>query len=512
MEPFLLLLFFLSLLAASANGPTRHPTKIPVVGNDDTVNGSGVPGWSTSPIVPPYPGLPPGTEWSGVMDVVCQINCGSPPRKCTSADICGNGCFCLNAPTPPPTPRPNPPTQNPTITAATTYQPTPSALLPQPDAPSLPPSVIAAAANSIPPWQIGQTGIPTFAAYAGAPINPLLPPFEGFPGSNPAAPSARPSNSARPTALPTRTKRPTKRPSARPTPTPRPSQAPSKQPTQKPTAAPSTRVPTAAFGLSGGSTPGGSLPSAPSTPPPTSPNGANAGGAAAATPLSSGTIAGIVAGVVVLVLVVFGAACMRGREAKEDSQYKFWLKRKIETGTLYDVTASPVSDEQRLSTVADYHDIYSHGRAGRFGSMVPPAAGGGGPGGPGGHGGPGGGSPHSGPPAFAASYQPYVAHLPMTRTSMAPGLMAPGMMAPGMFPGQGPTGHPQRFSQRPPPPAPASHSSPDAASPLPSPPFYRRQSGPVGAPSPAFSGPPMRPPSPSARYPPPPRDRGSEGL
>lgn len=501
--PLLMLLLLFSLPAhywSKARRPVRRPTRVPVVSDDAS---TGVPPWASKPLDPAYPGMPPGTAWSGPIDVPCKVDCGSSPRPCTLRDLCGVRCFCLNAPSPYPTQRPNPPTQNPTVSIGNTYPPTPSALLPLPNAPSLPPSVVAATLNSIPPWQIAQSGIPTFAAFAGAPTNPLLSPLGGVPGQpiRTASPSLRPT----PRRPAPGTRRPTLRPSASSptaplrtaTPTlsrnspvftrrPRPSQPPTLAPTLPPSPSPSTLVPTTAFGLSGGSSPGGNLPSAPTTPPPTGPVSANAnGGAAAAPPLSSGTIAGIAAGVSVLLLVIGGALCMRGREAKEDGQFKFWLRRKIEMGTLDDMLTSPMSDEQRVSTVADYHDIYAGGQAGRFGSTTPAQAAGGGR-----------GAGSVGDPS--SSYQPYTAHLAMTRTSVGPGMLPAGAM--GMA-------HP-RHSQRPPSSAVASPFS-GPSSPL-SPPFLRRQSGPVGAPSPAYPG-PSRPPSPSASFPSP-RKRGSEGL
>ena len=517
----LALVLWLCLLHAdmvSSRGPTRrptrrpgrHPTKIPIVGVDDTVNSNGVPAWAKVPIVPPYPGLPPGAEWSGVFQVPCQINCGNKPqgpRKCTMNDLCGKGCYCLNAPTPWPTPAPfwptlAPiwPTQNPTISAETTYPPTPTSFRPvtpssvasSPESPTLPPSSSSFPTPSsvlrIPMGMPPQSSLPTFLAYNAAPVNPL---FASAPPT--LAPTRR---TPRPSSRPTLSPAPSPRPTRAPTPTPRPSGPPTPAPSRIPTRAPSTRTPTNAFGLVGGGSPGGSIPTAPTTPPPSSTIKSNSNGAGVGLALSSGSVAGIAVGVVVLVLVLGGYVCYRSASSKEDSPYKFWLKRKMEMGALFDpAAAAGVSDTERMSTVADYQDIYAR-RAGGFGSSQPQqqpnygqhaAAGESGGGGGGG----------------AAAYQPYVTDLSMSRTSAAP-----------------------RYSHRPPPgPQGAPNSRgmgvPGAAHPHRQssamvPPLYRRQSG---APLGVVGGGPVggvslgldrRSVAMSARYQPPPSPSGHQ--
>ena len=325
------------------------PVKIPIVGNDDTANGNGIPAWARNAFPPLDVGLPPGAKFNGQLNIPCATNCGDVPRQCQvrRKDICGRGCFCALSPSSAPSFSPTTTgyTFAPTVTGSTNL-PT-FAAPPPPPTPPTPPSPVAAptpwwgaplAPVSVP--TVGSANQPTFLPYSGASwAGGTSQPTSFAPTRSPPTrkPSSRPSR--RPTSPPT-----TSQPSISPTPQPT-TQSPTTRPTFQPSSsvlASSTRSPTSSVKSS------------------------SSNGSRSTSSLSSGSLAGIIVGALLVFSAIVAMFCIRRSGDKEESLYNRWLSSQVEKLHPSDLAAGGnfqgepgyLSDGDRLSAVVDFADAY----------------------------------------------------------------------------------------------------------------------------------------------------------
>jgi len=452
------------------------PVKIPIVGNDDTANGGGIPAWARDAFPPLEVGLPPGAKFNGQLNIPCATDCGDVPRQCQvrRKDICGKGCFCALTPTSAPSFAPTTTgyTFAPTVTGSTNF-PT-LAAPPPPPTPPAPPSPVAAPT----PWwgaPLTPVSVPTVTSIANQPT------FLPYSGASWAGGTSQPTSFA-PTRSP-----PTLKPSARSSrlPTPQPT---SSRPSTSPTPQPTTQSPTTRPTFK----PSSSVLASSTRSPTSSVKSSSSSGSSSTSSLSSGSLAGIIVGALLVFSAIVAMFCIRRSGDKEESIYNRWLSSQVEKLHPSDLAAgghiqgdNAFSDVDRLSAVVDFADAYgapgsgrghhdhssigmgNHGmRPNRPGSlmMVPP--------------GPGhrqSAAPGSFAPYFPSADGPGLdprrmsspTHPPMRRPT-APGMMhGPGPYPPrAMFPpgpGPGPGGRP--MSMFPPGPGPGPGARPSTLRP-----------------------------------------------